>query len=313
MFFGHKSGSVNRCMIEPTNRLLEISKRYNSKFTFFVDTGMLVSGGETEAFSSDLSLLREQIKGWDYDGHETGLHIHPHWEDTKWNDGWKFDLSRYKLSDFNPEEVSLIFDEYYKVLQSYVNQEIISYRAGGWCIQPFKAIQESMKRNGLNIESSVFPGGKNTNQPYYYDFTKVPAKDHWRFLDDVCVENDQGVFTQFPISSQVYHPLFFWRLFILGRLKPSKHKPIGNGFPAKGGGSKKDFLLKKNLLCVSADGYFVTQIEKSINKAVKRGDKNLVVIGHPKACTPFSLNYLDQLLNKISQKHEIVCLKDLEK
>ena len=159
----------------------------------------------------------------------------------------------------------MIFDKYYKVLQSYVNQEIISYRAGGWCIQPFKDIQESMKRNKLNIESSVFLGGKNTKQPYYYDFTKVPAKDHWRFSDDVCVENDQGVFTQFPISSQVYHPLFFWRLFILGRLKPSKHKPIGNGFPAKGGGSKKDFLLKKNLLCVSADGYFVTQIEKSIN------------------------------------------------
>ena len=52
MFFGHKSGSVNRCMIEPTNRLLEISRRYNSKFTFFVDTGMLVKGNETEAFSS---------------------------------------------------------------------------------------------------------------------------------------------------------------------------------------------------------------------------------------------------------------------
>ena len=86
---------------------------------------------------------------------------------------------------------------------------------------------------------------------------------------------------------------------------------MGNGFPAKGGGSKKDFLLKKNLLCVSADGYFVTQIEKAIRKAVKRGDKKLVIIGHPKACTGFSLNYLDQLLSRISKKHEIVCLKDL--
>ena len=313
MFFGHKSGSVSRCMIEPTNRLLEISKRYNSKFTFFVDTGMLVKGNETDAFTSDLSLIKEQINCCDNEGHEIGLHIHPHWEDAVWESGWKFDLSRYKLSDFASKDISFVFDRYHKVLQSCVNQKIISYRAGGWCIQPFTDIQESMRRNKLYVESSVFPGGKNIKQPYYYDFTKVPKKDHWRFSDDVCVENNQGMFTEFPISSQVYHPLFFWRLFILGRLNPKKHKPIGNGFPAKGGGSKKDFLLKKNLLCVSADGYFVTQIEKAINKAVKRGDKNLVVIGHPKACTQFSLTYLDQLLNKISQKHEIVCLKDLEK
>jgi len=313
MFFGHKSGSVSRCMIEPTDRLLEISKRYNSKFTFFVDTGMLVKGNETDAFNSDLSLIKEQINCCDNEGHEIGLHIHPHWEDAVWESGWKFDLSRYKLSDFASKDISFVFDRYHKVLQSCVNQKIISYRAGGWCIQPFKDIQESMRRNKLYVESSVFPGGKNIKQPYYYDFTKVPKKDHWRFSDDVCVENNQGMFTEFPISSQVYHPLFFWRLFILGRLNPKKHKPIGNGFPAKGGGSKKDFLLKKNLLCVSADGYFVTQIEKAINKAVKRGDKNLVVIGHPKACTQFSLTYLDQLLNKISQKHEIVCLKDLEK
>ena len=313
MFFGHKSGSVSRCMIEPTNRLLEISKRYNSKFTFFVDTGMLVKGNETDAFTSDLSLIKEQINCCDNEGHEIGLHIHPHWEDAVWESGWKFDLCRYKLSDFDSKDISFVFDRYHKVLQSCVNQRIISYRAGGWCIQPFTDIKESMRRNELYVESSVFPGGKNIKQPYYYDFTKVPKKDRWRFSDDVCVENDQGMFTQFPISSQVYHPLFFWRLFILGRLNPKKHKPIGNGFPAKGGGSKKDFLLKKNLLCVSADGYFVTQIEKAINKAEKRGDKNLVVIGHPKACTQFSLTYLDQLLNKISQKHEIVCLKDLEK
>lgn len=311
MFFGHKSGSVKRCMIEPTNRLLEIAKRHESKFTFFVDTGMLVKGRENESFTSDLKWIKEQIKEWDIHGHETGLHIHPHWEDATWNGGWEFDLSRYKLSDFNSKEVSLLFNEYHTVLQSCVKQKIISYRAGGWCVQPFSDIKKSMEHNQLTIESSVFSGGKNTIHPYYYDFTEVPNKDHWRFNDEVCVEDEKGVFLQLPIASQMYNPLFFWRLFILGRLKPSKHKPMGNGFPAKGGGSKKDFLLKKNLLCVSADGYFVTQIEKAIRKAVKRGDKKLVIIGHPKACTGFSLNYLDQLLSRISKKHEIVCLKDL--
>lgn len=312
MFFGHKSGSVNRCMIEPTSRLLEISQRYDSKFTFYVDSGMLAKGKECKSFTSDFNQLSAQIKKWDSIGHETGLHIHPHWEDATWNEGWQFDLKRYKISDFNKNEIPLIFDAYYQVLQSLIKQQIISYRAGGWCIQPFDEIKDSMERNQIGIESSVFPGGKNTTSPYYYDFTNIPSKNFWRFTDDICVEDPKGSFLELPISSQVYNPLFFWRLFILGRLLPSRHKPMGNGFPAKGGGSKKDFLTKKNLLCVSADGYFVTQIEKAIKKAELRGDKNLVVIGHPKACTKFSLEYLDQLLNKLSNKHEIVCLRDLE-
>ena len=118
MFFGHKSGSVNRCMIEPTSRLLEISQRYDSKFTFYVDSGMLAKGKECKSFTSDFNQLSAQIKKWDSIGHETGLHIHPHWEDATWNEGWQFDLKRYKISDFNKNEIPLIFDAYYQVLQS---------------------------------------------------------------------------------------------------------------------------------------------------------------------------------------------------
>ena len=313
MFFGHKSGTVNACMIEPTNRLLRISQRYNSKFTFFVDAGMLVKGAFTESFKGEVNRIKKQIHEWDSQGHETALHIHPHWEDAKWENEWKFNLSRYKLSDFEAQEINSIFDRYHKELQLCASQKIVSYRAGGWCIQPFKDIKDSMEQNHLKIESSVFPGGKNTSSPYFYDFTTIPRKDYWRFSDDVCMEDENGAFLQLPIASQIYHPLFFWKLFILGRLMPSQHKPIGNGFPAKGGGSKWDFLSKKNLLCVSADGYFITQIERAIRKATERGDEYLVIIGHPKACTEFSLNYLDELLNRISKKHEIVCLKDMEK
>ena len=110
MFFGHKSGTINACMIEPTNRLLEISQRYNSKFTFFVDSGMLVKGANVDSFKNDLDEVNKQIRNWDSQGHETGLHIHPHWEDTKWNNGWEFNLNRYKLSDFEAEEIFSLFN-----------------------------------------------------------------------------------------------------------------------------------------------------------------------------------------------------------
>ena len=313
LFFGEQSGSAEKCMLEPGNRLLEIAQKNGAKFTFFVDAGMLVLGEKEPSFKKELSKIQNQISKWDQQGHETGLHIHPHWEDAIWENGWKFDLKRYKLADFNKVEIEQIFDRYLSSLQNWTKEKIVSYRAGGWCIQPFGKLKSSFLKHQLRIESSIFQGGKNTTLPYYYDFTNAPQKEKWHFENHECEEVENGTFLEIPIASKTYSPLFFWKLFVLGRLFPKNHKSIGNGSPAKGGGSKKDFLTKFNHLCVSADGYFVTEIESAIQEAEKKGWDSIVIIGHPKACTLFSLNYLDKLIAKLSKKHQFVCLKDLAK
>jgi hypothetical protein len=313
LFFGEQSGSVEKCMLEPGIRLLDIAQKNGAKFTFFVDAGMLVLGEKEPSFEQELTDIQKQISKWDNLGHETGLHIHPHWEDATWENGWKFDLKRYKLADFNEVEIEQIFDRYLTSLQNLSKEKIVSYRAGGWCIQPFSKLKSSFLKHQIKIESSIFQGGKNTTLPYNYDFTNAPQKEKWFFENHECEEVENGAFLEIPIASKTYSPLFFWKLFVLGRLFPKKHKSIGNGSPAKGGGSRKDFLTKFNHLCVSADGYFVTQIEKAIREAEKNGKKSLVIIGHPKACTVFSLDYLDKLIAKLSKKHQFVCLKDLAK
>jgi len=313
LFFGEQSGSVEKCILQPTEKLLEIAKKHHSKFTFFVDAGMLAIGEKEIEFKNDLEKVKQQIQKWDSDFHETGLHIHPHWQDAIWENAWKFDLNRYKLSDFNADEITLIFDEYMESLQNLCVTKIKSFRAGGWCIQPFNRLKPSFLKHGLTIESSIFKSGKNTTPPYFYDFSKAPNLEKWNFENDECKVSENGTFLEIPIASQTYSPIFFWKLFILGRLFPKQHKSIGDGNPAKGGGSKKDFLTKFNHLCVSADGYFVTQIENAIKNAEKNGWKSIVIIGHPKACTEFSLNYLDHLISKLSKKHQFVCLRDLEK
>ena len=300
-------------MLEPVDRLLEIAQKNGAKFTFFVDAGMLVLGEKEPTFKQELSEIQNQISKWDQQGHETGLHIHPHWEDAIWENEWKFDLKRYKLADFDDSEVEQIFDNYLSSLQNWSKEKIVSYRAGGWCIQPFGKLKPSFFKHQFKIESSIFHGGKNTTSPYNYDFTNAPQKEKWLFENHECEEDKKGTFLEIPIASKTYSPIFFWKLFVLGRLFPKRHKSIGNGNPAKGGGSKKDFLTKFNQLCVSADGYFVTEIERAIHEAEKKGWNSIVIIGHPKACTLFSLNYLDKLIAKLSKKHQFVCLKDLAK
>ena len=43
LFFGEQSGSAQKCMLEPGNRLLEIAQKNGAKFTFFVDDGFAVA------------------------------------------------------------------------------------------------------------------------------------------------------------------------------------------------------------------------------------------------------------------------------
>lgn len=312
LFFGERSGSVNQCMIEPTNQLLSLADRYQVPFTFFPDAGSLIKFESEASFHDDLALIKAQIKQWDIKGHETGLHIHPHWEKSTWRDQeWKHDLSFYKLSDFPANEAAEIVTRYANYMNALIVNPIISYRAGGWCAQPFSAIAEAMKASGIQFDSSLFKGGKNTTAPYYYDYTNTPESSHWKFTADPSVLDHEGIFTELPIASMTYSPLFFWQLFVLGRLFPDQHKPIGNGLPAKGGGRKKDFLTRSHRLCVSADGYFATQLSRSLKAAERNKEPFMVIIGHPKALTKFGLRKLEQFIVAYLNNHEFVKLSQL--
>ncbi len=58
LFFGEESGSVDKCMIEPTNELLKIAKEFNIKMTFFVDIGYLIKLKEFLPNNPELQLDR---------------------------------------------------------------------------------------------------------------------------------------------------------------------------------------------------------------------------------------------------------------
>jgi hypothetical protein len=312
LFFGELSGSVSNCMLEPTDQLLSLAAKYSIPFTFFPDVGCLVKFDEEPSFNDELQKIKAQIINWDSKGHETGLHIHPHWEKSIWNGNvWEHDLSYYKLADFSIHEAQSIVKKYATYISSLLQQPVKSYRAGGWCAQPFEPISQVMQNIGIQFDTSVFKGGKNTTTPYHYDFISAPKVPFWKFSSDVLTPDSNGVFTEIPISSMEYSPFFFWKLFILGRLLPRKHKPIGNGFPAKGGGSKKDLLTRSHHLCVSADGYFATQLNNALKKSQQMDEPFLVIIGHPKALTEFGLKTLEKFISKQHLSHEFVTISSI--
>jgi hypothetical protein len=306
LFFGSSTGTVQKCLIEPTNRLLEMARKHKASMTFFVDIGYIIAlerqFNEFTILKMDYDLVIDQIQEMIVAGCDVQLHIHPHWEKSLF-DGEKWQIvtkNAYKLADFNSVERENIVRTYKAKLDAIIGRKTHTFRAGGWCIQPFDQLEKLFQELEIKHDSSVFPRGHFEAGEYSFDFRNAPNKDQYYFQNDACIENEKGFFTEFPIGSYRYSPLFYWRLYILGRLNPAAHKMIGDGIFMSQPGRKKQVLTNFTWNHASTDGFYATKMTKITEIALKNNQNNLVFIGHPKSCTIYSLELLDCYIAKFN-------------
>ncbi|TYC15660.1 hypothetical protein ES677_04780 [Bizionia gelidisalsuginis] len=311
LFFGN-SGTPEKCIIEPTNKLIEIANKYNFKCVFFVDSGYLIKLKEFKEkhpnLEKDFNLVSNQIKELSDNGHDIQLHIHPHWEDTTYDEnGWNFDLKRYRLDAFSESGILDIFFRYKNILEEIISKKINTYRAGGWCIQPFEKLKNAFIECDLKIDSTVFYNGKNTTQTQWFDFESAKDLDHWRFSNDPCVEDEKGPFLEIPIASTKVFPLFFWKFAVIKKIGLEKHKPYGDGSASPTSNLQiKRLLTKPSHSVVSMDGYKASLLNKAYKMYSKDNKQNFVIIGHPKAFTNFSLNKFDLFMRDKLRRNNAV-------
>ncbi len=306
LFFGEKSGSVEKCLIEPTNNLFEIARNKNVSYTFFVDVGFLIAADKYNDLKIELSQVKTQVKQMIQLGHSVQLHIHPHWEKAVFENGvWSMNVDgAYKLADFSQEEAENIVRKYKSYLDDLIGYKTTTFRAGGWCIQPFSQLKDVFKELNLFVDTSVFRGAYLNTKHYSIDFRNTPSKSKYSFSTDVTVEDAMGDFTEYPISSMRYSPSFFWWLYGLGRLFPKQHKMIGDGFAVGQGGRKWQILTSYTSFHVSSDGYYAKKLNASLQKSIHLNHKEMVVIGHPKAMTLYSKRMLDSFIQMNEMKHQ---------
>lgn len=295
-------------MLDPTNDLMNLCQGKNVSMTFFVDVGYLIRAEKYPELSEELSQVKVQIQTMISEGHDVQLHIHPHWEKSVWKDGkWTFGTaSHYKLSDFTKKEAADIVRSYKAYLEVLIGRKVTVFRAGGWCIQPFDHISEVFEELEIRFDSTVIPGDFLETVSYNVDFRKAPLKSRYRFYKDVVQEDEKGIFTEFPIGSLRLSPLFYWRLYILGRVFPKRHKMVGDGQFLSQGGRKKRKLTKFTIGHVSTDGYYASKLEAGLNKYKNLNFSDLVVIGHPKGNTVYSVEKLEQFIEKHRNNHQFV-------
>jgi len=304
LFFGKKSGTLENCILRPTEELIKLGKKYNVNFVFFVDSGYLIKLKEFRKKSNKLEKeydnIIKQIEILNLLGHSIQLHIHPHWEDSYY-DGkkWIFNTSRYRLNSFSNKEINEIVFNYKKILTDIIGNNVFAFRAGGWSIQPFIKIKNALKENNIWLDSTVFYKGYNNSSTHFIDFRNAPFKDYWKFENDILKEDNNGFFTEIPITSWYYSPIFFWKFAYTKKFNTYKHKIYGDGVPV--GASKTDILkmlIKGAYSPISTDGYKSIMLKKAYNYYKNKNFKYFVTIGHPKALSAFSLENLEQFIVK---------------
>ena len=303
IFFGPRTGTLEKTLIAPTEALTKVADRHGAKCVFFVDAGYILRlRGEMRRhpeLAAQHDAVANQVESLARAGHEIQLHIHPHWEDSRWVDGaWHMDTSRYALHSFAPHEIRDIVFRYAGVLRELAGARAAwAYRAGGWVIQPFHKLRRALADAGVTVDSTVYPGGRSDGAVQPFNFEAAPAKSRWRFEADPLVEVEDGAFLEVPIASRRLTPDFFWRLAWAKKMGGARHRAFGDGAAiALERGDLMRKLFQPTTSVVSLDGYKASFLEEAADDYRARGLEDFVVIGHPKALSPYSLERLDAFL-----------------
>ena len=308
LFFGSVPGSAEKCILNPTKKLLEIASEHQTPMVFFIDVGYILAlekyKKEFPVLEADYQKIVQQVQDIIIAKSDVQLHIHPHWEKSYY-DGDKWIMVTkdcYKLSDFSLSEVEEIVRRYKAKLDQISGRKSTAFRAGGWCVEPFSILEKVFMELGIKYDTSVFPKGHFESGEYDFDFRNAPTKNPYSFQKTTLEEDEKGYFQEYSIGSYHYSPLFYWKLFILGRMNPKDHKFVGDGFAMSQPGRKKEVLTKFTWNHASSDGFYASKMKTIANLALRKKDENLVFIGHPKGCTLFSYKALDKFLREFKNK-----------
>ncbi len=310
LFLGNKTGSVEKCFYEPTMYILDILKKFNVSATFFVDAGYLLVLKKLKDkyvnLQKDFLLAVRTIEKIIKANSKVELHIHPQWLKGIYKNGvWYLNNRWYRLQDFPEREIIQILSEGKKILEEVAQEEVVAFRAGGWCIEPFEKLRRCFKSCRIFIDSSVFQGGYIKTDTYNVDFRLAPEEDIYRFSTSPLIPEKNGEFVEIQISSFSYTPLFYLKFIVLKTFQKRNFSQFGDGYPITGSQFNKiKYFLKLHCFPVSLDLYRASVLEKAFKKRLKLGKKIFVVMGHPKRMSRYSLQRLEEFVKKYVNNYE---------
>ena len=318
LFLGDKTGTVDKCLVQPMKLLLQQIEGLDVKFTIFVDAAYLFRLKELSvnnpSLSADYNILKVELKDLVNMGHDIQLHIHPQWYYSSFGrNQWTLDQKHYKLTDIPKLQMDVWFKKSKDLLDEIVGYKTKAFRAGGFSAQPFKDIKPFFETNSILMDSSACPGTSYNSCHQKYDYTKCPFKSLYTFEEDIVSEQKDGRFTEVPITMYPVSPFFYWHLVLTRLLKNKKHVKLGDGETVRTvSGSIIERLTKSGLSLSTIDGLKISYLYNSLVRAKKRGNTIFCVIGHPKLATTYSIQEFGRFCRKaISMGYEFTTISKL--
>ncbi|HEB86994.1 MAG TPA: hypothetical protein ENI68_08280 [Gammaproteobacteria bacterium] len=193
--FGNGLGCIDRCVIDPAERMMGIVQECLAPLTFIVEATEFIA---MEAGGESVDGVRRQLALAVAQGHDTQLHVHPQWEQAaRLSDGaWHVDDHRWRMGDLPFEDTLRLLRTGKEWLEAVVNAadyRVTTFRAGGWCIQPSGAAVQALLKLGFRVDSTVAPGFRNAARGEWSDFRSVPRRPYWNVDGDVCREASSGL------------------------------------------------------------------------------------------------------------------------
>lgn len=330
--FGNGSGCVEKCIIEPTDRMAAILEKVGAKLTIFLDVC------EYWAFEEEFAkgklkknwagLIRNQLQNLVERGHDVQLHVHPQWmeysyDGSSWSlnlDHWRTGKLPYESSDHPKLGLKNLFARGKETLEHMIcpikpDYRCEVFRAGAWSIQPEEKVLEAMLMNGFKIDSTVAPGLKFADDYTYYDFSAAPFhKQRYKISKSITQEDKMGVLWEVPIFTHnvsIMRKLYFQAL---KRIKGLEMRPQGCKGSAVATINKskfqkiKDVISQQRTMFTYSDAISSEEMIYFARRALKLAAKQdkitpIVAISHPKSFA--NEKELEKLMNWLDKQNNV--------
>lgn len=323
LFLGSKSGTAKNCIIDPTNSILGLLKKYDiKKSLFFVDTVYLMKLAfldEDMGAREDYKMIFEQLTEILRSGHYIFPHIHPHWLEANYNKGTKQwilkDLDKYRFHNISDEEKHLLFStsvNFIRSIQEKANvfYDIDGYRAGGWCIQPFRDFKPFFEKYNIKYDFSVLSDFKLLNDKFFYNFSNFPKQKIYKFDSEIEQAIENGKFTEFSITNiqltnkeKIQSKIFQKVLYRLN------YQNFGDGLAVPKTEEKTmmsdSFIRKSNHNLEMTSIELLTIPKLKLYKSYTKKHSFIHFITHPKMLTKHNLYCFDRYLKFITKNYSL--------
>lgn len=229
--YGNGEGTLRELVLEPTRRLMSLCREMGGTFVAFVEPLEFLKIEEHRT-DGDAADVREQVATLREEKFEIGLHLHPWWWNARREEGrWKLDWGQRNICDLDRDSIDEIVSAAIEYLRGCVEDPLfspLSFRGGLWLMQPSRAMASVLSRHGIQVDSSVFKGGRIQDVGLdYRPARKNPG--YWRFLEEVNQPDENGALLEVPIHSEMVP---FWKMLSRKRLRLQKKVPTAsNGAP----------------------------------------------------------------------------------